>query len=69
MRGIEIPRQGKGRAVLTFSAPTDEPGNQMIFRYHEKAPRPDALFSIEGLKAETAGTPPASVDTSTPLSN
>lgn len=69
MRGIEIPRRGKGRAVLTFSAPTDEPGSQVIFRYHEKSPRPDALFSIEGLKAESAGTPPASVDTSAPPSN
>jgi len=62
IRGIEIPRRGKGRAVLTFSAPTDETGSQVIFRYHEKAPRPDALFSIEGLKAESAGTPPAAID-------
>jgi TolB-like protein len=69
MRGIEIPRRGKGRAVLTFSAPTDEAGSQMIFRYHEKAPRPDALFSIEGLKPESAGTTPAAVDTTPPLSN
>jgi TolB-like protein len=69
MRGIEIPRRGKGRAVLTFSASTDEPGSQVIFRYHEKSPRPDAQFSIEGLKAELAGTPPATVDTSAPPSN
>jgi hypothetical protein len=69
MRGIEIPRRGKGRAVLTFSAPTDEPGNQVIFRYHEKSPRPGALFSIEGLTAESAGPPPAPVDTSAPPSN
>jgi TolB-like protein len=69
MRGIEIPRRGKGRAVLTFSAPTDETGNQVIFRYHEKAPRPDALFSIEGLKAESAGTPPTAIDAIPPPSN
>ncbi|NWF73316.1 MAG: hypothetical protein HXY51_09805 [Nitrospirae bacterium] len=69
MRGIEIPRRGKGRAVLTFSAPTDETENPVILRYHEKAPRPDALFSIEGLKAESAGTPPAAIDVTTPPSN
>ncbi|HSQ91968.1 MAG TPA: FlgO family outer membrane protein, partial [Nitrospiraceae bacterium] len=69
MRSIEIPRRGKGRAVLTFSAPTDETGSQVIFRYQEKAPRPDALFSIESLKAESAGTPPAAIDAIPPPSN
>jgi len=69
MRGIEIPRRGKGRAVLTFSASTDEPGDQITFRYHEKSPRPDALFSIEGLKAESPEILPAPVDTSAPPSN
>ena len=69
MRGIEIARRGKGRAVLTFSAPTDATGSQFTFRYHEKAPRPDALFSIEGLKAESAGASPATIDTISPPSN
>jgi TolB-like protein len=62
MRGIELSPRKKGRAVLTFSAPTDTTGNQFIFRFHEKAPRLDALFSIEGLKAESAGAPPATTD-------
>lgn len=62
MRGIEVSPRGKGRAVLTFSAPTDATGSQFIFRYHEKAPRLDALFSIEGLKVESAGAPPATTD-------
>ena len=68
MRGIELSRRGKGRAVLTFSAPTDATGGQFIFRYHEKAPRPDALFSIEGLKAESDGSSPAAIE-ATPPSN
>jgi TolB-like protein len=69
MRGIELSPRRKGRAVLTFSAPTDATGNQFIFRYHEKAPRLDALFSIEGLKVEPAGAPPAATDTTLPPSN
>jgi TolB-like protein len=69
MRGIELSPRKKGRAVLTFSAPTDATGNQFIFHYHEKAPRQDALFSIEGLKAESAGTPPATTDANPPPSN
>ena len=69
MRGIELSRRGKGRAVLTFSAPTDTTGSQFIFRYHEKAPRPDALFSIEGLTAEAAGSPPAAIDVIPPPAN
>lgn len=62
IHGIELSPRRKGRAVLTFSAPTDATGNQFIFRYHETAPRRDALFSIEGLKVESAGTPPAATD-------
>jgi hypothetical protein len=68
MHGIELSPRRKGRAVLTFSAPTDATGNQFIFRYHETAPRRDALFSIEGLKVESAGTPPAATDAIPPPS-
>jgi TolB-like protein len=68
MRGIELSPRRKGRAVLTFSAPTDATGNQFIFRYHETAPRRDALFSIEGLKVESSGTPPAATDAIPPPS-
>jgi hypothetical protein len=69
MRGIELSPRRKGRSVLTFSAPTDATGNQFILRYHEKAPRRDALFSIEGLKAESAGAPPVTIDAPPPPSN
>ena len=69
MRGIELSPRRKGRSVLTFSTPTDATGNQFILRYHEKAPRRDALFSIEGLKAESAGAPPAAIDAPPPPSN
>ena len=68
MHGIELSPRRKGRAVLTFSAPTDATGSQFIFRYHEKAPRRDALFSIEGLKVEPAGAPPATTDAIPPPS-
>jgi TolB-like protein len=68
-RGIELSPGEKDRAVLTFSAPTDANGSQFIFRYHERAPRRDALFSIEGLKAESAGAPPAATDAIPPPSN
>jgi TolB-like protein len=68
-RGMELSPREKDRAVLTFSAPTDANGGQFIFRYHEKAPRPDALFSIEGLKVESAEAPPAATDALPPPSN
>jgi TolB-like protein len=69
MRGIELSPRRKGRAVLTFSAPTDATGNQFIFRYHEQAPRRDARFSIESLNVESAGAPPATADTVPPPSH
>jgi TolB-like protein len=69
MRGIELSPREKDRAVLTFSAPTDANGSKFIFRYHEKAPRRDALFSIKDLKAESAGVPPAATDALPPPSN
>ncbi len=68
MRGIELSPRGKGQALLTFSAPADANGNQFIFRYHEKAPRRDAMFSIEGLKVESAGAFPATTDAIPPPS-
>jgi TolB-like protein len=68
MRGIELSPRGKGRAVLTFSAPANAIGSQFILRYHETAPRRDALFSIEGLKVESAGAPPAATDAIPPPS-
>ncbi len=68
MHGIELSPRRKGRAVLTFSAPTDATGNQFVFRYHETAPRRDALFSIEALKVESAGAPPAATDAIPPPS-
>ena len=69
MRGIELSPRRKGRAVLTFSAPTDAIGNQFIFRYHEQAPRRDARFSIEGLNVESAGALPATTDPVPPPSH
>lgn len=69
MRGLELSPRGKERAVLTFSAPADASGNRFIFRYHEKAPRLNAQFTIEGLKIESAEAPPATPDATPPPSN
>jgi len=69
MRGIELSPREKDRVVLTFSAPPDAEGNQFIFRYHERAPRRDARFSIGGLKVESAGASPTTPDAVPPPSN
>ena len=69
MRGIELSPRGKDRAALTFSAPTEANEDQFIFRYHEKAPRRDALFYIEGLKVESTGVLPTTTDATPPPSN
>lgn len=67
-RAIELSPREKDRAVLIFSVPTDAGGGQFIFRYHEKLPRPDAIFSITGLTAEAAGATPATTDAPPPPS-
>lgn len=79
LRGIELSPRKKDRAVLTFSAPSDADGSQLIFHYanghpfifhyHEKSPRPDAQFSIEGLTVEPAEAPPAATDATPPPFN
>lgn len=65
-RGVELSPRTKDRAVLIFSASTDANGSQFILHYHEKSPRRDAQFFIEGLKAESAGAPPAATDDLSP---
>lgn len=67
-RGLELSPREKERAVLTFSASADAHGNQFILRYHEKAPRRDAQFSIEGLKTDPIGALPSTVDQTPPPS-
>ncbi len=69
VRGIELSPRKKDRTVMTFSAPDDANGNQFTFHYHEKLPRLDAQFSIEGLTVEPAEAPPAAPDTTPPPSN
>lgn len=59
-RGLELSPREKDRAVLTFTAPADAaPGSQFTLSYHEKSPRRDAGFFVEGLKTDTtpAGAP------------
>jgi len=67
-RGLVLSPQEKNRAVLTFSAPTGAQASQFTLRYHEKTPRLDARFSIEGLKAESDGASPSATDTTPPPS-
>ena len=69
MRGIELSPRGKALTVLTFSAPTDATESRLTLHYHEKAPRRDARFSINGLTAESVGPPPATIDAVPPPSN
>ncbi|MDP3090839.1 MAG: FlgO family outer membrane protein [Nitrospira sp.] len=57
-RGIELSPREKDRAVLTFVAPADSTAvSQFTFSFHEKSPRRDATFTIEGLAVETSPTP------------
>lgn len=52
-RGIELAPRQKERAVLTFTAPPDASASQFTLHYHEKLPRRDAAFTIDGLKVES----------------
>jgi hypothetical protein len=61
MRGLELSPREKERAVLLFTAPPDAFASQFTLHYHEKSPRRDAAFTIDGLKTET-GASPASVN-------
>lgn len=61
-RGVELSPREKDRAVLTFTAPADSPSaSQFTLSFHEKSPRRDAAFVIEGLTAETSMPPAATV--------
>ncbi len=63
-RGMELSPREKDRAVLTFTAPADSPAvSQFTFSFHEKSPRRDATFTIDGLAVEA---PPAPVTPATP---
>ncbi|MDP2383057.1 MAG: FlgO family outer membrane protein [Nitrospirota bacterium] len=67
-RGLELSPREKDRAVLTFSAPAGAQASHFTLRYHERTPRTDARFTIEGLTAEPAGASPAVTDTTAPPS-
>jgi hypothetical protein len=51
-RGLELSPREKERTVLTFTAPPDASISQFTLHYHEKSPRRDAAFTIDGLKVE-----------------
>jgi TolB-like protein len=52
-RGLELSPREKERAVLTFTAPSDASASLFTLHYHEKSPRRDADFTIDGLKVES----------------
>lgn len=60
-RGLELSPREKEHTVLTFTAPPDAAASQFTLHYHEKLPRRDAEFTIDGLKVEpgTAAIPTA----------
>jgi len=61
-RGMELSPREKDRAVLTFSAPAESPAaSQFTLAFHEKSPRRDASFMIEGLAIDASTTTPATV--------
>ena len=61
-RGVELSPREKERAVLTFTAPAESPAaSQFSFSFHEKSPRPDATFAIDGLTIEHASPPAPTV--------
>lgn len=63
-RGMELSPREKDRAVLTFSAPADQPAaSQFTFAFHEKSPRRDAAFVIEGLTIEPSTVAPTTTVT------
>lgn len=52
-RGLELSPREKERAILMFTAPPDASASQFTLHYHEKSPRRDAAFTIDGLKIES----------------
>lgn len=53
-RGLELSPRQKERAVFTFTAPPDASASQFTLHYHERSPRRDTAFTIDGLKVESA---------------
>jgi len=59
-RGVELSPHRKERAVLTFTGSPETAVTQFTLHFHEKSPRRDASFVIDGLKV---GTSPVSSQT------
>ncbi|HJT22853.1 MAG TPA: hypothetical protein VJ746_20435, partial [Nitrospira sp.] len=55
-RGLELSPGEKERIVLTFTAPPGTTGSEFALQMHEKSPRRDAVFTIDGLKLERAAS-------------
>ncbi len=56
-RGVELAPRRKERAVLTFHRPPDSSASQVTLHFHEKSPRRDASFAIDGLKVGPSPEP------------
>jgi TolB-like protein len=56
-RGLELSPRRKERAVLTFTASSATPPTQFTLHFHEKLPRRDASFTIDGLTVGSTSKP------------
>jgi TolB-like protein len=57
-RGVELSPHRKERAVLTFTGSAEPAATQFTLHFHEKLPRRDASFVIDGLKIRPPAEPP-----------
>jgi len=56
-RGVELSSRRKERAVLTFTGSPEAAGTQFTLHFHEKLPRRDASFIIDGLRVNSPSEP------------
>lgn len=56
-RGLELSPRRKQRSVFTFTPSAEAAASQFTLHFHEKLPRRDASFMIEGLKLGSSAAP------------
>ena len=57
IRGVELSPHRKERAVLTFTGSPETAATQFTLHFHEKLPRRDSSFIIDGLKVGSSSKP------------
>lgn len=56
-RGIELSPRRKERAVMTFTGSPETAATEFTLHFHEKLPRRDAAFIIDGLRVHSPSEP------------